>query len=229
MKAHMTTEPTIETKQIKHTFTEPERNTIGGDLARSIAGLRGVEAEFDQVKASYKAKTTEAEAKIDNLSTSLMNGFEMRMAKCVVVFRPKDRKKDFFLETEWLQRNGDTPIILTEDMTAKDFEQELIQAEAKFDSRDEITLFQPTEKDTGILVVGRLAGKWFAALRVKIGNLELSERLDSEQKCFKQRPDAVKHAIGRVAKWAKDNLKEHAKGFEDSFHAVTEAHKERAE
>ncbi len=225
----MTTEPKIEKKQIKHTFTEPERNTIGGDLARSIAGLRGVEAEFDQVKASYKAKTTEAEAKIDNLSTSLMNGFEMRNLPCVVQFRPKDRKKDYYLETLWNERNGETPIVLTEDMTAQDFEQDLIQAESKFDHREEIQLFQATEQDSGILVVGRFAGKWFGALRLKIGKLEISERLDSEQKCFKKRPDAVNHGVKRAADWAKENLKEHAKGFDDSFRAVVDAHQERAE
>ena len=225
--------PKIEVKSLKHVFTEPERNVIGGDLARSIAGLRGIEAEFDQVKASYKARTAESEARIDALSTNLMNGFEMRSEKCVVIFRPKDRKKDYYLEADYTDsktgKKALPPVALTEEMNQQDFDLELIQAEAKFDDREEITLFQPTEKDSGTLIVGRFAGKWFSALRVKIGKLELTERLDGEQRCFKARADAVTHAIKRVSDWAKVNLKEHAKGFEDSFQKCAEAHKDRVE
>lgn len=229
------TAPKVEVKNVKHIFTEPERNQIGGDLARAIAGLRGTQAEFDQVKASYKARTTESEARIDNLSTSLMNGFDMRNEKCVVIYRPQDRKKDYYLERDWKEwtdaATGEfigAPI-QTEDMTADDFQAELIQAESKFDNREEIDLFSPTGTDRGVLVIGRFAGKWFGALRVTIGKISLSERLDSEQRSFKERPDAVAHGVKRATQWAKDNMKEHAKGFEESFRAVAEAHKERAE
>jgi hypothetical protein len=114
-------------------------------------------------------------------------------------------------------------------MTAADFQQELIEAEAKFDAREEIELFKPAEGDRGILVVGRLAGRWFSALRVKIGKLELSERLDAEQKSVKERPAAVALAVKRFNAWAKDNLKDLAAGFADSANTVAEAHKERAE
>lgn len=216
----------VETKSIKHTFTTDERNNIGGDLARAIANMRNTEAEFEQVKAGYKARTTECEARIDNLSTSLMNGFEMRNEKCVVVFRPKDRKKDYYLESEFTEKNGESVLLLTEDMNSDDFAQELIQAESKFDDREEIPLFATAGSDYGSLIVGRFSGKWFSALRVKIGRWELAERLDSEQKCFKHRPDAVKTAVKRVQAWAKDHLKDHAKGFDDSFQSVIEAHKE---
>jgi hypothetical protein len=218
--------PTPETvvKSVKHTFSSEERNQIGGDLARAIGGLRGIEAEFDQVKASYKAKTAEAEAKIDSLSTNLINGFEMRNKPCVVVFRPAAKKKDFYLPDDPI----DLPV-LTEDMTRDDFQTELIQAESKFDLREEIQLFQSTETDSGILVVGRFASKWFSALRVKVGKLALEERLDSEQRAFKLRPDAVSHAVKRVSEWAKANMKEHARGFQDSFQKVIEAHQERTE
>ena len=220
---------------MKHTFTTDERGTIGSDLARAIAGLRGVEAEFDQVKTSFKARTTESETRIDRLSTDLMNGFEMRNEKCVVIFRPKDRKKDYYIETEFASAmangNGKAfPVpVLVEDMTRDDFQAELIQAESMFDNREEIALFQPTELDSGVLVVGRFGQKWFSALRVKIGKLALEERLDSEQRSFKHRPDAVAHAVKRVNEWAKANLKELAKGFQDQFSKVAEAHKERAE
>ena len=228
----------IEIKSVKHTFTPEERNNLGGDLARSIAGLRGIESEFDQVKASYKAKTAEQEARIDNFSTCLMNGFEMRLSKCVVVYNPKARQKHYFLETDWNafeearkngKANGELAPVLTEEMTRDDFQSELIQAESKFDNREEIQLFQPTESDSGVLIVGRFASKWFSALRVRIGKLTMEERLDSEQRSFKHRPDAIAHAVKRVKEWSKEHLKEHAKGFEDSFKAVVEAHKERSE
>lgn len=219
----------IEVKSVRHNFTPEERNEIGSSLARSIASCRGIEAEFDQVKASYKAKTTEAEARIDNLSTSLMNGFDMRNERCIVIFRPAQRQKDFYLESEFSTEPGGSGPVVTEEMTREDFQADLIQAESKFDNREEIQLFKPAEGDWGILVVGRFAGKWFSALRVKIGKLTLEERLDSEQKAFKYRPDAVSTAVKRINDWAKANLKDLAKGFEESFRGVIDAHKERTE
>lgn len=218
-----------ELKNIKHVFTPEERNQIGGDLARSIAALRGHEADFDNVKAGFKAKLTASEAQIDNLSTSLMNGFDMRNVKCVVVYRPKDRKKDYFIEEEHARLNGDTPPILTEDMTPGDFQSELVQAESKFDKREEIALFKSTETDRGVLVVGRLGDKWFSALRITIGKLVLEERLDSEQKCFKKRFDAVDMASKRAWKWLKQELKEQAGGFEAGLASMVDAHRERVE
>lgn len=224
----------IEIKNIKHTFTSDERNDLGGQLARSIGGLRGIEAEFDQVKASYKAKVTEAEAKIDNLSTGLVNGFEMRNERCRVNFRPKDREKDYVLESDFEKYTagklgGALTVVLTEPMAKDDYQAELVLAESKFDAREEINLFQPTDTDRGVLIVGRFAGKWYSALRVKIGKLTLDERLDSEQRAFKLRPDAVRHAVKRVKDWAKENLQKHADGFIPGFDAAFEAQKDRAE
>ncbi len=218
-----------ETKNIKHTFSHDEREQLGSDLAHSFGYLRGVEAEFDQVKASYKAKTTEAEARIDRISTNITNGFEMRGTTCFAAFRVKDREKDFYLN-EAAAKNADPKcVVLTEPMTADDFQQELIASEAKFDAREEIQLFTPTEQDHGVLVVGRLGGKWFSALRVRIGKLELNERLDAEQKCVKERSAAVALAVKRVNEWAKANLKDLAKGFSDQFNIVLDANKERVE
>lgn len=235
-----TTQLKSEVKNIKHTFTLEEREQLGVDLARSFGTLRGIEAEFDQVKASYKSKTAEAEARIDRISTSITNGFDMRDVACIVYYRPADKEKDYRIESEVRavetemasDPSKDIPlpnVVLTERMTADDFQQELIAAESAFDAREEIELFKPTETDRGILVVGRLSGKWFSALRVNIGKLSLSERLDAEQKCFKSRPDAISTAVKRVNAWAKENLKDLAKGFQESFNAVVESHKERAE
>lgn len=229
-----------ENKTIKHTYSHEELEQLGGELARAFGSLRGVEDELDSIKASYKSKTAEAEAKIGKLSTNITNKFEMREVPCVVVFRPAAKEKDYYREEDakhvpegvslvtGLAGIGILPA-LTERMSADDFQQELIEAESKFDAREEIQLFQPANDDRGVLVVGRLAGKWFSALRVKIGKLELKERLDAEQPCCNARPDAVASAIKRVNDWAKRNLKDLAKGFQDSFAAVEQAHKERVE
>lgn len=223
-----------EVKNLRHNFTGEEKQELGGALARAFGAHRGVEAEFEGVRATYKAKLTESEARIDGLSTALMNGFELRDKECFVVFRPGKAEKDFYL-TEFDagcaingSSNGDKPV-LTERMTPADFQQELIEAESIFDHREEIQLFQPAEGDRGILVVGQFAGKWFGAIRVKIGKLELNERLDAEQPCTKSRADAVATAIKRVKEWAKKNLGELAEGFKTAFNSVEEAHKERVE
>src|ERR1035437_7846160 len=126
-----------ETKNIKHTFTLEERDQLGADLARAFGSLRGVEMEFDQVKSSYKTKTAEAEARIDRLATARNNGFELRDTPCVVAYRPADKEKDYWLESQYAENMkngfppapGSWPSVLTERMTADDFQQELIEAE----------------------------------------------------------------------------------------------------
>ena len=225
-----------ETKTIKHTYTHEEREQLGSDLAQAFGGLRGIESELDSIKASYKSKTAEAEARIDRLSTDITNGFTMKEAQCFIVYRPKENEKDFYLFESDAQsalftdtHQGIVKPVLTERMTGDDFQQELIEAESKFDACEEIQLFAPAEGDRGLLVVGRFAGKWFSALRVKIGKLELNERLDSEQPCTITRADAVKVAIKRVNEWAKSNLKDLAKGFQASFNEVEKLHSERVE
>ena len=223
-----------EIKNIRHDFSGDEKQQLGGDLARAFGTLRGMESEFDGIKAFYKSKIAEAEARIDRLSTYITNGFAMRDTSCFAVYRPADKEKDYYVDegdatAAILDGKANGGCVLTESMTADDFQQELIQAEAKFDAREEIPLFSPTDNDRGVLVVGRLAGKWFTALRVKIGKLELNERLDAEQKCTKERAAAVKLAVRRVNDWAKANLKDLAAGFQASFKAVEEAQKERAE
>lgn len=225
-----TTATKTEVKQVKHTFTMEERNAIGGDLARGLAGLRGIEAEFDQVKASYKAKTTEAEARIDKLTTDMMNGFEMRQAKCVVSYRPEDRKKDFILEEDWKDFGTDAHPVLTEDMTPADFDLELIEAESAFENRQEIEILPRVNNDGGILVVGQMAGKWFSALRVCIGNAQIEERLDSEQECTKKRQDAITRAAKRLKGWLVEKFgKDAAKGFDAHIDQAVDGQKERVE
>lgn len=219
--------PKFEIKAVRHSFTQDERNQFGGDLARTIGGLRGIEAEFDQVKASYKAKTTEAEARIDKLSTDLVNGFEMRQKRCFVIFNPKLKRKSFWLEGA--DASKDEPV-LTEEMTREDFQADLIQAESKFNHRCEIEICPRAGSDFGLLIVGEYGGSWFAALRVSVGAQKLEERLDSEQPSAKKRFDIIKRAADRFTTWTVERLgKEAAKGFKDPLEKAVQSQKERAE
>jgi hypothetical protein len=121
------------TKTIKHTFTHEEREQLGSDLARAFGGLRGIESELDSIKASYKSKTAEAEAKIDRVSTNITNGFEMREAQCFVVYRPKDKEIDYYVREGDAQDAGTKraqfPPDLTERMTQEDFQLALPEVE----------------------------------------------------------------------------------------------------
>lgn len=217
----------IEIKIIKHVFTDAEAHEIGRSLGRVLAEKGNIESEFDGVKADYKAKLAAKDTAIGQMGTELSNGFRMQNERCIVRYRAADRKKDYYLEAGF-DEEIDAPV-LTEDMNSDDFQAELLLAESKFDCREEIALFTPTSTDFGILVVGRLAGRWFAALRVTIGKLTLNERLDSEQKSTKLRSDMIRLTVKRAKDWYKENLKDLAKGFDAPADAVIEAHKERAE
>ena len=218
-------------KSVKHIFTIPEIAQLNVDFRLADKTVHSIETEFDSIKASYKAKTTEAESRKETIGTALDAGFEMRIKECVVVFRPADRKKDFHLKevvTEAGNTVGLVPI-LTEEMTKDDFEQDLLQAESAFESRTDLPLWS-LDNDSGKIVVGKLAGKWFSAVRGNIGNHRLEERLDSEQKCFKLREVAIETAGGRVVAWIETTLgKEVAKGFQLGIDKVLEAERGKVE
>lgn len=201
----------FEERLVKHEFSPAERLEIGAELARALQKKDSIETEFEGVKASYKAKIAEADSLVSNHAADIQNGFTHRKKKCRVVFRTKDRKKDYYPEI----KDGifSTTIVLTDDMTADDMQDELFQAEQQFERRAEVVLF----KD-GTLILGRMAGKWYAALRVKIGGKGIEERLDPAAKKFKARPDALKATIIRLQTWLSDQLgDETAKGFQDSI------------
>jgi hypothetical protein len=220
----------VEVKSVKHAFTRDERDNLNSDLLNALSTRDTTEADFENIKQTWKAKLTEAEARIGTLAATLRTGFEMRQQRCVVVYRPKDRKKDFYLEAEFsVKPLTEVAPVLIEDMTEADFQTELELAEKEFECREEIELFPPTPTDRGIVVVGRQRNRWFNALRIHVGKLSIDERLDAEQRGYKQRPDAVKQGAKAAMEWLTNNFKDHAKGFEEPIAKAVEAHKERAE
>ena len=218
----------IETKQVRHDYTSDEKISLGADLSRSIAAGRTIQAEADEAKGSYKAKLLSSAARIESLCTQLMNGWELRSVKCLVMFRPLDRKKDYYVVIDE-ELTEDKPV-LTEAMTSEDFQAELVQAEARFECHEEIALFPPAGVSQGILSVGRLDGRWFSALRIRVGDRRMEERLDGEQKSVKKRSDAVATAADRALAWLVETLgKDNARGFVAPIEAAIEAQLEREE
>lgn len=219
-----------EIKYLKHTFTQDEKVDFSSKLARAIAEKRGKESEFDGVKAQFKSELAKLDANMDALATAVMNGFEMRNEQCVVFLNPREKKKFYVLAATHNPEIWDPPkVVLEEDMTAEDFQQELIEAESKFEKKVEIPIFKATERDSGLLIVGMFQNKWYAALRIVVGKKELKERLDTEQKCFKHRKDAISKKGKAALEWFKENFPQDYKGFEQPCLDAVAAQMEREE
>lgn len=221
-----------EKKQIRHVYTDAENLALGRELSQAITRARLLEDEFDKVKAGYKARESAASAEIGIASSKIEMGFELRDANCIVVYRPKDRMKDYYLEDDKTL----SKVVLTEEMTQEDYQMDFVEAESKFDRREEIPLFQESGVSRGVLVVGRFGdnriglGRWYSALRIQVGDRRIQERLDSEQKSVVERADAVKLGALRARDWLVSTLGEKsAEGFFKPILDVVEQHKEREE
>ena len=222
----------IVKRSVKHVFSTEEIAQLNTEFRQSFANLKSVEAEFDSVKASYKAKTTEAESRMETLNATLQAGFEHLEKPLVLILDMKAGKKSFYLETDLVDGElpADAAPVLVEAVTDADRQQELLEAESKFEAKEDIHLFTETPNDIGILTVGRFEGKWFSALRVRIGTRKIEERLDSEQPCAKKRADQINRACKRFSEWLDENLgREEAKGFKNSVELVKVEHAEREE
>lgn len=220
------TPPTIVVKNVKHIFSTEEKLSLGSELARAHSALRGLEAEFDQIKAGHKAKLTASEARIDCLGTDIQNGFDMRNKECRMTFDLAKKRRLFFLA----EAPADAAPVADEPMDAADFQAELLQAEAKFNHRSEIELFPRTGSDNGTLIVGEIGERWYCALRIQIGTNKLQERLDSEQKNYKTRADAVKLGVKRANDWIKGAMGEQVwKGFAEKLKAAEALEIEKVE
>lgn len=185
------------------------------NLVVALGQVDTEEADFDSVKATCKAKIEQAQSQVQALSSALRAGFELRTKDCTVAFDVKARKKTITcVETE--------EVVAVEDMTADDLQTELQLAESVFEDRVETPLWV-CGQDQGLLVIGSMNNRWYSAVRLSVGQHRLDERLDSEQRAYKKRDDAVNEAAKRAYKWLKDNFKEAAKGFEDNIAAAVAA------
>lgn len=224
-----TPKPIIEKKSIKHTFTPAETAGLNIDFGNAYDAVKSAEADFDAVKAVHKSKITEAESKMTTLRATINAGFEYRETELQVVFYPVEKKKRYFAADADLKVDHKAAPILVEAMNPADFQADLIQAESIFESQTRLELWRAGES-SGFLIVGRLLGSWYCALRGNIGNNKLGERLDSEQPCFKKRSDAIARAGKRCEAWITSAVgKEALPGFKDTIKKVVDAEAEKAE
>lgn len=200
---------------VKLSLTDPDRLRIGRELSEALARKRNVEGEFDDVKASYKAKLTTVEADVDRLGTTLSLGFEMRMENVWIRYLPKEGKKEFRLER---QTEKDEPVLVLE-MEPDDFAVELIEAEEPFIHRLHFVLLENDLANVSVLIASTDKVKWVSALRGKIGSMQLNERLDSLQRAVNGPGPALELALerlntaisGRVPSGSADRVREELK------------------
>lgn len=217
----------IETKSVKHTFTQTELLELGEQLSSKLVEYNSIDKEFDSLKQQYKSKLETAEAESCLLRDKLHAKWEFRPTRVFPVFRPKDRQKDYYLEGA--DPKKDKPV-LTEEMTGDDFQTDLLQTEAKFERRAEIELFKPAGDASGAMILGRQNDRWYAALSIVVDGHATTEQLTTEGKAFKERKDAVAQAGKRAMNWLTEKLgKDNAKGFEASIRAAVDSQKEVVE
>lgn len=214
--------PVIVDRPVKHQFTDAEMSALARKLGGELDQLKAYEDEFDSIKSTWKGKIETSEANVSAIGTLCRSGFEFRITPCRVEFDVPNKVKRFFV--------ADTGEAAGEEkMTPDDYQQELVQAESVFERKEVIPLYD-ANTDKGAIIVGQLKGKWFAAARLNVGAKMLTQRLDSEQKSFKNRWDSIQTASKGALAWIEENVDvKAAKGFVDVFAKAIEPHKERAE
>ena len=222
----------IVKRSVKHVFTPDETAKLNVDFGQSFDSLQSAEADKKSVVTVHTAKVQEAESRMISIRATINAGFEMREKPLVLVMDMEAGKKYFYLESDLVE--GELPEsavpLITEAITDQDRQQELIEAEAKFEHQANIELFQAVKNDFGWLKVGRLNDKWFSALNVSVGGKSIAERLDGEQPCSRNRIDQVKRAVKTLQGWMEETLgREEAKGFKNALEFVKAGQAEIAE
>lgn len=216
----------IETRLIKHVFSTDEKVTIGSELARQEGVIVGIEKELESFKATNKSQMAAAEARRSSLSMDLVNGYKMTEARVWAKFKPKEKIKEWRLEGD----GEETTPVLVEQMTADDFQMDLIRMEGQFAHREEIELFKPAASSHGKLIVGKFNDRWFYSLRIDVSGRRVEEHLNPEAASYKERKDCVANGCKRAFKWLVESLGEDAAdGFREAIFAIPGQHTERVE
>lgn len=221
-------EKAFEVRSVKRQFTDGERSMMGMELARAVGEISVIQAELETVKATFKARTTAQEGRIEELRLDMINGFKMESLKLQVIFDAKAGKKRFYREED---DPAAVPFVLEEPMQGPDYVQELNYADkGRLDSLKSIELFKPAGADRGEIVIGTAGKRWYAAVRAKVGAHKIEERLDGLSPSTKHRFDSVRLAAERFQNWLVATFnKDTAKGFEEQLKRAVESQKEIAE
>lgn len=75
---------TTEEFSVKHSITDKEMADLAREQSRQLQLRSSLEADFKQIKTSYKSKMEEADAGIKRIAISIQGGFEMRTVRCII-------------------------------------------------------------------------------------------------------------------------------------------------
>lgn len=215
----------IVTKSVKYLFTNDEKMEFAIQLASSHGEARNLEDELAKIKSQFKAQAEAISGRVALLSQRIAGGMEYRDQPCAVVYDAQKGRKYYF------PVNGPAgqPAALEEAMTPSDYQQDLIIADSAFDDVTHLAVFE-AGNDYGQIIVGKQNEKWFSAVRMKIGNSEIAEKMDSESPSSKKRSDAISRASKRALEWIANQLgRDAAEGFKASFHEITRTNLELVE
>lgn len=106
-----------DTIQAKHVFTKDERVTLSESLARANLEYVTIDTTRKNIAAEYANKLKSVNAVIDDLSSRISNGYEMRPTEVIVKYHTPETGKKTYV------RAG--KVVGTETMTASDLNQDL--------------------------------------------------------------------------------------------------------
>jgi len=105
-------------RNLKHYFTEDEKQIIGADLAKSTQTKMSLEDDKKAVVDQYKSKISSAEFDIKEFAKQLNQGYEFRDIECEVI-------SDFVLGKISFKRLDTGEIVDTRDMLPYELQMEL--------------------------------------------------------------------------------------------------------
>lgn len=114
--------PPIEvTKEIKEEYSDADIHKMAVEMVQAMKDKETIKDEARSASESFKLKLAEKDAKIEQLSSCITNGFQYVSKALKLVKNFETQKREYWL---------DDKIVLEEDLTAKDHQLELDMAES---------------------------------------------------------------------------------------------------
>lgn len=118
-----TKRPPVEvTKEVKEEYTDADIRKMANELVQAMKDKETIKDEARSAADSFKLKLAEKDAKIEQLSSCVINGFQYVSKKLNLIKNFETGKREYWL---------DDKIVLEEDLTAKDHQLELDMVEAE--------------------------------------------------------------------------------------------------
>lgn len=117
-----TKRPPIEvTKEIKEEYSDADIHKMALEMVQAMRDKETIKDEARSASESFKLKLAEKDAKIEQLSSCITNGFQYVTKALKLVKNFETQKREYWL---------DDKIVLEEDLTAKDHQLELDMVES---------------------------------------------------------------------------------------------------